>query len=112
VSSINPYHDAGDVDRGEVVGGGLLVAACDGAEALDVMEEALNGPPKAIEAAGFSAPVVFPRRVHRDHRLHATIPNRGDYGIGIVPSISDQRLARGVLQEQLSFGRVVLLAGG
>jgi hypothetical protein len=42
VSSIKPNLDAGDVDGRQEVGGRLLVAAGDGSEAFDVMEEALD----------------------------------------------------------------------
>jgi hypothetical protein len=98
------------VDGRQEVGGRLLVATGHGAEAFDVMEEALDVPAEAIEGARFAAPVVLSRGIHRDDRLHASPADGGDDCIGVVPGVGDQGLAGRVLDQVLRFRRVVLLA--
>jgi hypothetical protein len=99
------------VDGRQEVGGRLLVAAGDGSKALDVMEEALDVSPKAIEGTRLATPVVLARWVHGDDGLHASSANRTDDRIGIVPSVRDESFAGRVVDQTLRFRRVVLLAG-
>lgn len=99
------------MDDCQEIGGRLFVATGDGAEALDVMEEALNVPTEAIEAVRLAPPVVPPCRIHRDDRLHASLADRDDYRIGIVPCVCDQGLASRVIDQVLRLRRIVLLAG-
>jgi hypothetical protein len=98
------------VDGREEVRGRLLVATGDGAEALDVMEEAFDVSPETIEAARLAPPVVLSRGVHRDDWLHAPPTDRADDRIGVVPSVCDQSLAGRVIDQVFRLRRVVLLA--
>ena len=48
-------------DEGEVVGGVLLVAGCDGSEVLELVEEALDEVPGSVQEGaegGFVAPAA------------------------------------------------------
>jgi len=99
------------VDGRQEIGGRLLVTAGDGAEAFDVMEEALDIPPEAIESARLATAVVLSRGIHRDDRLHAPPPDRADDRVGVVSRIGDESLACRVLDQVFRFRRVVLLAG-
>ena len=111
MSSIKPHEDAGDVDGRQEIRGRLLVAAGDGAKAFDVMEEALDIPPEAIESARLATAVVLSRGIHRDDRLHAPPTDCADDRVGVVSRICNESLARRVLDQVLRFRRVVLLAG-
>ena len=49
MSSIKPQRDAGDVEDGEKAGCCLLIAGCDGAEAFEGMETALDSITQGVE---------------------------------------------------------------
>ncbi len=99
------------MDGRQKVGGRLLVAASDGPEAFDVMEEAFNVSAEAIQSARLATAVVLSRGIHRDDGLQASLPGCANDRVGIVPGICDESLAGRVLDQVLRFGRVVLLAG-
>jgi hypothetical protein len=99
------------MDGRQEIGGRLLVAAGDGSEAFDVMEEAFDISTKTIEGARLAPAVVFSGGIHRDDGLHAPPPDRADDRIGVVPRICDESFAGRVLDQVLRFRRVVLLAG-
>jgi hypothetical protein len=99
------------VDGRQEIGGRLLVAAGDGAKAFDVMEEALNGTAKAVQAARLATPVVFPRRIHSDDGFHSSTADGSHDRIRVVPSVCNQRCTGGMSNQVFRFRRVVLLAG-
>ena len=85
------------MDGRQEIGGRLLVAAGNGSEAFDVMEEALDVSAKTIEGARLAAAVVLSRGIHRDDGLHAPPPDRADDRVGVVPRICDESFAGRVL---------------
>jgi hypothetical protein len=99
------------VDGCQEVGGRLLVAAGDGSEAFDIMEEALDVSAKTVQGARLAPAVVLPSWIHGDDGLHPSLADRIDDRVGVVPRICDESFAGRVLDQVLRFRRVVLLTG-
>jgi hypothetical protein len=106
-----PHQDAGEVDDSEEVGPSLFVAGSDCSEAFEPMKETLNLIAKAVQRAILSPPVVLARRVHRDDRVHSSRLRGEDDAVCVVAGVSNEGLARCVLNEVLRLGCVVLVSG-
>lgn len=98
------------MDGRQEVGRCLLVATGDGAKAFDVMEEALDVAAESVEAARLAPPVVLSHGIHRDDCLHASLADRFDDSVRVVPRVCDQSLAGCVCDQVFRFRDVVLLA--
>lgn len=100
------------MDEAEEVRGCLLVARGDRPKAFEPMKEAFNLASQPIQLPILPSAVVLARRVHRDDRLELSLARSVHNPVGVVTGIGDQRLAGRVLDEVLSFSRVVLLPRG
>jgi len=90
----------------------LVVAAGDGAKALEVVEQALNAISSAVEATIEASAIAFSRRVAADDNLHATTTNVAAEGVGVVAGVADQCATLSVYQQFIGRRHVVAIARG
>ena len=109
--SSKPHEDARDMNSGQKVSRRLFVTARECAESFEVVKEAFDLAPKAVQSAALAAPIVLSVRLHCDDRLHASRADGINDSASVIPGICDERPAGCVLDEMLRLHRVVLLAG-
>jgi hypothetical protein len=112
VSSIKPDGSGGEVDGGEEISGGLVVARGDGSELLELAEEVLNQVTLFVELS-----VEFARRQAigstRDYGRFPSRRQRFEHpAISVIGAVGDQQFGLHVRQQRISAGQVVGLPGG
>lgn len=111
VSLIEPRHDAGDVENGEVVGAGLFIASSNRTTALEGMEAAFHHVAKPIELLVEPGLHVV-GGVRRNDRLHSSRTDGMADFRRAVTRVGDGGLAGGVLDRLLGLGRLVSVSLG
>ncbi len=91
MSSVEPEQYANQGDGGKKRVGELVVAGCDRAILLELAEEALNEVALAIQReVGLARLAEIGLR--RNDRRDATLLERRDEGIGVIPLVGQQRI--------------------
>ena len=111
MSLIEPHRDAGDVDDGEEVGGGLVIASGNGTESFEGMEPAFNHVAKAIELP-VQAPSPWMRGVLGHNGLHAAGSNGFVDLLAGVARVGDGCPATSMVQELLGLRGLVAMSLG
>ena len=111
MSLIEPHRDAGDVDDGEEVGGGLVIASGDGTESFEGMEAAFNHVAKAVEFP-VEAPAPRMRGILGHDGFHAAGSNGRVDALAGVARVGDGCPAAGMVQELLGHGGFVAVPLG
>jgi hypothetical protein len=112
VSSIEPDSSAGEIDAGEEISGGFVIAGGDGSELLEPAEEILD--PMAhlvalpVERGRIEA--VWSRWNYR--RFAGGGEWLEDALVGIEGAIGDQEIGRHLRQEHVGADQIMRLAGG
>lgn len=112
MSSIEPNGCGGEVDGGEEVSRGLVVAGGDGAELLELGEEVFDEMPGLVEGA---VPVAGRLSVSlgRNDRRFARREERRDHTlVGVEGLVGDDDVRSDQGQQPVGAGEVVLLAAG
>lgn len=111
MSLIDPHPDAGDVDEGKKVSGGLLIASPQAAEAFESMEEFLDQVAKTEEL-----PVLGqrsgPLRLRRDDWLQAEELEQVAKPIRVVARVGNAGGSNGMEQKVVGFRQLVPLPRG
>jgi hypothetical protein len=107
---LQPQVRADELDQGQVVKRGLLIACCHCTKALDPMNKQLNVVANAIQFA-IEAPHAFARRIAVNHWLH-TLRMYGCHDpIRVVPRVGDKRSTTSMSDQFLGHHRIVHLTG-
>src|SRR5207248_3060419 len=97
LSPRSPTHKAhpdscrSEFDQGQIIGGVLLVAGCDGTEVLEFVEEAFDQIPATVEG-GAEGQDIDPPGIRPDVCKGTTLSKRLSQGITIVGSICQEDL--------------------
>ena len=110
MSLIEPSPCAGEFDHGEEISSSLVVAACNGAEALDVVEEALDAKAFSIEAAIEPPSISLPCGVAADDDLHIASANLPRQVVRVVAGVADECAPLSVLEQLVSRDHVVTIS--
>ena len=98
------------MEHGQEAPSCLVVARRDGAEALQVMEEAFDSITQAVEPPVRRSTPLAAGMMGNDG-CHAELADTVAHPIGVVAGIANQSLAFGVNQHLLGNGSFVLLPG-
>lgn len=93
---------------GQEACGRLVVSGSSGAEALQVVEEALHAIADAVEAA-VEAPTLLPTGMRVNDRLHVVRADAFNDAVRVVACISDDERPLGVEDQFLGDRRFMLL---
>src|SRR5262245_17841740 len=104
-------HDGGDVDEGQEVAGGLLVAGGHAPELLDLVPEALRQV-AVLVALLVDLALLLARAQRRDDRLGAPRLDLLDQRLLVVALVGDDHLEGHPLDQRARLGNVGLLPGG
>ena len=111
MSSFEPSERADEVEAGEEVAGGLLVARGDGSEMLDDVEEAFDEVALTIEGEVAIA-LAFAVRFWRDDRANGAHLKALDEAVCVISLVSEERFGLDLGGECFSLGDIVNLAAG
>lgn len=104
-----PDQGAGQMQKGQEVPSGLLVAGGKSSRALEPMEETLDAVSNRVQA-----PVIAvdhgSRRVGRNHDFHAPRCSCAANGFGVVPGVADEGRALRMSKKVRGDGNLMLLA--
>ncbi len=110
MSSIEPNGCGGEMDSGEEVLGGFVIAGRDGAELLELGEEVLDQVPGLVEIAiiGARRPSVLARR--DDGRLAGRSQGLDHPLLGIEGLVGNERLGLKLREQGIGSGQIMGLA--
>lgn len=111
MSSFEPSEGAGQVDGGEEISGGLLVACRDGSEMLEDVEKSFDQVALAIEGEITRARDLA-IRFRRDDGGDGAQFEGLDQGVRIIPLVGEESFGFDLLDQGVGFLDIVNLAAG
>ena len=112
MSSIEPDYGCDEMDRGEKISGGFVVARGDGPELLQFAEEILDEVTRLIEFL-IKGALVFPRALGRDDGdLSLRLQARDHTFVGVKGFVGKQDICCHLWEKLIGAGKIVGLAWG
>ena len=110
MSLIEPSPSTGEFDHGEEVSRGLVIAAGDGAEAFDVVKEALDTITFPIETTVESSAISLSCRVTADDDLHGAPSNLPREIVRVVARVADEGAPLSVREQLVGGDHIVTIS--
>jgi hypothetical protein len=112
VSSIEPNDGGGELDRGDEVASGFVVACGDGSELLELGEEVFNQVARRVEVTVIASRLCSVRLGRDDNRFAGRDQRLNHPFIGVERLVGDQRIGLHRWQEMVGANEIMGLSAG